>query len=134
MINSNTLILIRDYKKMFVTLYYTHTNTRFFYKNFVFPNKKEKHFKSKKGQNNKKNYSEMIFCKIYRLSCVFFIQSIWLDLLTTFLKERQYKGYCLISNESDSWKCALDYKNLWVRTVFMTMKPSLFYQEVFNMS
>ena len=23
-------------------------------------------------------------------------------------KERQYKSYCLISNESDSWKCALD--------------------------
>ena len=25
-------------------------------------------------------------------------------------EERQYyKGYCLISNEGDSWKCALDY-------------------------
>ena len=60
MINSNTLILIRDYKKMFVTLYYTHTNTRFFYKNFVFPNKKEKHFKSKIGQNKKKKTTDDI--------------------------------------------------------------------------
>ena len=27
-------------------------------------------------------------------------------------KERQYKDYCLISNDHDSWKCALDYCNL----------------------
>ena len=26
-------------------------------------------------------------------------------------KERQFKGYCLIFNERDSCKCALDYRN-----------------------
>ena len=26
-------------------------------------------------------------------------------------KERQYKGYCLISNKNDSWKCVLDHLN-----------------------
>ena len=40
-------------------------------------------------------------------SSAFFKESIWLDSQTT--KELQYKGYRLISNESDSWKCALDY-------------------------
>ena len=26
----------------------------------------------------------------------------------------QYKGYCLLSNDSDSWKCVLDYRFIWL--------------------
>ena len=42
-------------------------------------------------------------------SCAFFKGSIWLDLLITFSNERQSKGYSLISNVNDSWKCELYY-------------------------
>ena len=40
--------------------------------------------------------------------------------------ERQYKSYCLISDESDSWKCALDYCSfLWSNMIKFSIRSSL---------
>ena len=42
-------------------------------------------------------------------SCAFFQRIYLIGFADNVSKERQNKGYCLISNESNFWKCALDY-------------------------
>ena len=44
-------------------------------------------------------------------------------------KKRQYKGYCLISNESDSWKCALDYWCIFFFNMASYMKRKWYLRE-----
>ena len=45
-------------------------------------------------------------------SCAFFKESNLIGFANNVSKERQHKGYCLISNENDFWKCAMEYTEI----------------------
>ena len=72
----------------------------FKYKNFFFPGEFfQPFFTQKWGHPAQKIYS--------------------IEFVNNVFKERYYKAYCLTSNESDSWKCALDYCKNWGNIFFL---------------
>ena len=84
------------------------------YITFIVKNSWRSRISNLQGQDIKFNQYHMvwqnfIFCRGIRVILCIFQRIYLVGFADNVSKERQYKGYCLISNASDSWKCALDY-------------------------